>query len=455
MSSGKRWIMHPAVYGVADQMILSAANFSVGLFFARYATPEAFGLYALAFIVVNTIGDLHRSVAWQPMIILSGLEQERLARTRYWRTRRLSVMFGTALGIASGLFAFGVFFLAGGESRLFWTALALGPTLTFGVSHEIQKRIGFLIGKHRKVLESDFLYLLGVLSVLGVAFLALKNTNFLPQSAVGVAALATGALFGFLGGRTAATSLRSSGPSPGPGGLLRKHWPIAKWNLLNVALAISSDRFLIFFLSGTAGLTAVANLEAGRLLAMPLFALFMGLLAHALPTMAKTMRTSGFESTLRSIEYLGSFLLVTTFLYGVLLALFADMVGTNLFTHNYTHLALIACSWSLVIASRGLAGLGTAALGLIGQSRWATWARLAGVFTLAVLVISFNARFDEQSVAVILALSSTVTWSIMWLRLRFSRAAAATDKSPRCASWASDIPSPTALPLVPPSLGQV
>ena len=71
----RRWV-RPAVsrstdslYSVADQALLSATNFSIGMYFVHFSTKDEYGLYALSYGVITLVISFAGALIMTPMTV--------------------------------------------------------------------------------------------------------------------------------------------------------------------------------------------------------------------------------------------------------------------------------------------------------------------------------------------------------------------------------------------------
>jgi O-antigen/teichoic acid export membrane protein len=400
---------------LADQLLLSAANFAISFFLARCAAPEILGQYALAFLIVCILGDFHRCVIWHPMAILSGREDRGDCERRFRTTVRLSALLG--LGAAATLLCVaGVARLLVFDNRtLLGIGILLAPVLIASVVHEIQRRVNFSLGQPQRTLFSDLAYAGAIATLLSAGLAAHVYRDWSPSAPFGLAALLGGAVMGILAGRGPIARLRRSGPSPRIGEVVSRHWPYARWNLAATTMQLAVDRMAIFVLSFSAGLVAVANFEAGRLLAMPLYVIVMGLYSHCLPALAERERMHGRRKMVLAALHWSLLQLLLAIGFAGALWLGAERAGTMLFHRDYGQIATISAAWSLVIGSFGVIAVATTALGLLQMQRWAVWSRVPSALLVLALLLPAIERGGEAAVAALLAVSGLLSGLLMWV----------------------------------------
>jgi O-antigen/teichoic acid export membrane protein len=128
---GKKWGIK-VVYSVADQGIMSGANFVIYLLLARWLPPDEYGAFIVAFTTFVFFSEFHYALILEPMAVL-GPSHYREFIPSYLRS--LLILHASLTGILSMLTGFSALFFAYGffTKALWGLTLAMPFILLFGL----------------------------------------------------------------------------------------------------------------------------------------------------------------------------------------------------------------------------------------------------------------------------------------------------------------------------------
>lgn len=321
---------------IADQAMLSAANFGVGLILIRYAAEAQYGYYILAFNTMMLLTTLQGTFIGTPMVIrLPGLDQ---AARRQWmgsllRDQKWLGAAGGALALVVALagWAMGLF---DGESTLVVVA-AIGLVLA-ALYREYLRGILLMYHRPQQVLGADAIY---VAVLLAGCALAVRT----PVAAAGAL------LAGTMAALACASVLRrvlandiERGAAPGR---LREIARMGFWAASGGVIYWLFNQGYNFLTAATLDLAAVAALAASRLTLMPINLLLAGMQKQLTPLASDWMHGMGARRTLRRLMLFSLALALFTLLYGAVIWLLRDWIFLDLMRKDFPQRDLLLVLW--------------------------------------------------------------------------------------------------------------
>jgi O-antigen/teichoic acid export membrane protein len=299
VSFGRRAL--PFGFAVFDQVVLSLANFLVGFVLIRYASDHDYALYVLVQSTLLLVVSVHNSYLSGPVAVLT----PKLPEDERWQTiggvkrvqRRLLraaavplvllPLLGYMSGILDGLLASvmvaGIFAV--------WAALR----------REYLRSVLLMYFRPHTLLGADAVY--------AVTLLAGVSAAVLIGSGIVIGATCALVIAGWAG---AAAAHRSLANDPGwQEGRAVSIWPqihsLGLWSVVGSAIWWVLGQSYSYVLAARLDLTAVADVNATRLLLMPAIALAIGVGSLLAPTAASWYQQIGIH---RLVRRLSMFLLV-------------------------------------------------------------------------------------------------------------------------------------------------
>lgn len=321
---------------IADQAMLSAANFGVGLILIRYAAEAQYGYYILAFNTMMLLTTLQGTFIGTPMVIrLPGLDE---TARRQWmgsllRDQKWLGAAGGALALVVALagWAMGLF---DGESTLVVVA-AIGLVLA-ALYREYLRGILLMYHRPQQVLGADAIY---VAVLLAGCALAVRT----PLAAAGAL------LAGTMAALACASVLRrvlandiERGAAPGR---LREIARMGFWAASGGVIYWLFNQGYNFLTAATLDLAAVAALAASRLTLMPINLLLAGMQKQLTPLASDWMHGMGARRTLRRLMLFSLALALFTLLYGAVIWLLRDWIFLDLMRKDFPQRDLLLVLW--------------------------------------------------------------------------------------------------------------
>lgn len=265
------------VWALADQMLVSGANFATALVLARCTDRGEYGAYVLAFSVMLFLSGLQAALITGPMMVLSPAREA--GEFRRYVTSLAALQLATGAGGAALAFAaVGVMsFLPAGES-LRGAFAGMATAVFFVQTQEFARRVLLARLAPARAFVNDLVF--RGLQLAGLAGLFLLDRRH-------------GGSGGWLSARNVFFAIACSALAGSAVGLwqvrshlgrslagarecLRENWRFGRWLLgssLGNFVLIRANNFIV---AGFVGVAGAAMLEAPRLLLAPLQVLAMG-----------------------------------------------------------------------------------------------------------------------------------------------------------------------------------
>lgn len=335
--------------GIADQAVISLANFAVALAVLRLGTKEEFGLYALGYMAV-IIANSFAGGLFGSQFTVAQHQRPEAARPRF----AAALLLAQTLGLAALCALVLAVLLAGGWGGGFLlTVLAVIPA---AAAHDFLRfhRLARLQPQAALALDS-----INTLLWAGLAAGGLALGLDVPLAALGAYGLAC-ALTASLATLTARLPLRQG--AAGMAEALRAVWNQGRWSVGGVAVAMAQNQAHFYLLGLLAGLAAVAEVNAARMLLMPAAMLLLGVNRTLIPGFAQ-MWAEGQAARIRPFALRATLALLAAILVFSLLLLAAwEPIAQHLLQGRYDGIGPLVALWALVVALQAVTEIGSAQL---------------------------------------------------------------------------------------------
>jgi len=281
--------------GVIDQIVLSAANFLAGLLMIRRTSDVAYGQFVLAQSAILLLVSAQASWLTGPLSIVvpkktpsnkaHAIGTMRVSQAKFLRRLGVALLLATTAAWLIGILKPGIAFVTAGIMLACWAAL----------QREYLRSALIMHTRPRQLLQSDVVY--AACLIIGVL-----GTTYWPSWS-GI--LAIGALV--MAARiAAAVSYRTLGADPGwAAGDAKPLWQEIRQ--IGIWATVGSVTYWIFaqsynyILASRFDLTAVASVNAARLLLTPIFVFTIGVNNVLITSTAKWLAAVGLTKTLRRL----------------------------------------------------------------------------------------------------------------------------------------------------------
>lgn len=329
--------------GFADQMLISAMNFSIGLFFINFAPKDDYGFYSIAFASILFITGLSNAVITTQMTVNAADRPEDLRDAYCYEMLLAQVAISlpavfSALCFVWLLCTLGV---VGTGTAQFMAAVAfscLGVLL-----HEFFRRLFYLRFKPQLVLLLD---LVRILLLGGGVCIFLKSGllldfHFMMIAAYGLSACATGYIGYKMAWTSAGGSLAAAWKS------LSEAWAQGKWATAGVSATWLQNQSYTYLLALLCGPGAIADANAARLFFAPIAMLTTSYAWIFMPKLS-LMRGKGEFATIADLsKKTVALIVVAVVCYSVLVFSFKNPVLDNFFPSKYRHITPFIGAWML------------------------------------------------------------------------------------------------------------
>ena len=327
---------------VLDQGLLSAANFTVGLLLIRYAGNADYGYYVLAQSAVLLLISVQGAWISGPLAVLApkrseARRAEMIATVREGQQKFMDRLLGVGLLLPPIAFLLG---LADPLEAFIGTAAVLaGWTL---LKRELLRQILFVYGRPNSVLAVDLLFA-------GTLVITAAAAAFGPARAAVVAVLGM-ALAGWVFNVRAQQLLNrdpgwSSARDPS---VWRELRALGVWGTTGASIYWIYGQGYNYVLAAHLDVTAVAAVNAARLLLMPTWVLTMGVKSLLNPSAAKWLHEDGVAALMRRIALFVVGLALLDSVYLLLVWLFRDWLTAEFLRTSIPDRDLLLLLWGAV-----------------------------------------------------------------------------------------------------------
>jgi O-antigen/teichoic acid export membrane protein len=398
--------------GVADQTLLSATNFGVGLILLRATAAEDYAHYMLAFSALLLVTSAQGALVTSPLAVLAPKKPATdraamiaaLARAqwRLWGPPSLAALLAFALTGAVGWCR---------PLTALLGALASASALAL-LLREFQRQSFLIHAEPPLLLRMDCVY---AALLVGAAAAATRTSPAAPWMVIGIgAASLCSALYGrrLFGRKLGWAQTRYPGA-------LRECWTLGKWGLAGAAITWLHTQGWNYLLAFLRGAEDVAAPNAARLLLMPVGLLLTGVGQLLLPTAAGWMSTHGAREMLRRTASTAALLFTASLLYFALLWIVRGRLVTDLLRQDPAEIEPMLLAWGAVFAVMILRTVAMVALQAFERFDSLVYLAIASTTTsLAVAWWSIQRFGAAGSMAGIIAGELVDLCGIVWLTLR-------------------------------------
>jgi O-antigen/teichoic acid export membrane protein len=377
---------------VFDQGMLSAANFVIGFTLIRFTTDSDYGLFVLSQSVVTLLVAAHYSWLSAPLSVTAAPKPPELRRrmigaiesSQGWLLRYVALvaLLAVGLGFALGKLSWLIALVCAGTVLSGWAAMR----------RDYFRTMLLMYSRPNEVLRADTIYVLVL--VLGVFIAAIESKHAI-LLAISAVILAT-----WLGSfRARATLAKDPGWISGESGpFWQEIRNLGTWSLVGAVIYWIFSQSYNYVLAARIDLKSVADVNAARLMLMPVIVLTVGIGGLLPPNAATWLADLGFKRMIRRLlAFIAIVGLIDLVYVGVV------WIGRNWVTDVLMHKHILDRDRLLILWA------GVALIGLVRD----------------VLQPALFALRRVRSMAWMVALGAVVSLSFMWWGLTRYGAAAA------------------------------
>lgn len=384
---------------LADQVVVSGANFLAGILLGRYLGPDGYGAFTLTNNVLLLVLGLQAAMLATPMMVLGPATDAHQRDGYYAAVIRLQIWFA-AISATVALLA--ILFLQryAPQLRLGGLAMPVAAALAAFAVHDFYRRSAFVRDRPATALASDVVaHALRIGAYIGIGLFVGLTPTLAFWSHAGAAGVGILVAVGILG-RDRGRHHMSLGE------VVRKHWQFGKWLLAEVVAYWFGAHMLIIYATGyLLSASSVGRVTAAMNIASAVNVFFLAL-ENFVPSRASTRYASnglpGLEAYLRRVALLG--MLLTG----------AIVCVASVWAENWLHLAYgdkYAGSAPLVWWWSGYFLLGflqrplTAGLRVLGNTRAIFIATLLGAVSSLLLTYPLITNYDVDGTMLALCMA--------------------------------------------------
>lgn len=411
MSLGTR-LLNRSVLSLIDQVALSGLNFVIGILLIRWVSKDEYGLYTTLFsagILASTLLDALVGTTITTLAgPLEGSDRQRLLARALNLQAWASVGLGGLMGLGAGAWAW-----HNGVPLPELTALVL----SFGVYvaslglREYCRTAGFLAPEADAVLRVDLVFV-STTVLAGLAIAAWGQVSV--PGVLTALALANGlACFGPLrrlhrvdAGRTGQVTT-----------MLAEVWPLSRWALPGALVGWLCSYSYLYFAGALAGLSASADLNAARILLIPI-----GLTGVAWSRVARPV--AGSLIAQHDWSQLGRLTLVSltgmeivTLAYTTLLLIAFPWLSTHLLGEKYQNIEPLIYWWGAYFVINVARTIGTTWLTSFGQFQALFWQGSSSLLILTLAILWLMPRYGAAGAIMALVLVEAIELITSWAYL--------------------------------------
>lgn len=374
----RRPFLFRSMASIIDQVLLSGLNFLIGIALIRYASKETYGLYSQLFGVGLLTVTLLEAMIGSALTTLSARLTPGDQASFVARTARIQWAISAAFAVIAGA---GVAILAVtmklSESPLF-LALSFGAFIFSLGSREYCRTALFIDLRPDLVAKMDLIFVLsttfGATLLFFVDHISVTQIVALLATSNGVAAWLYSASLMRGVGRSANWKEYSND--------IRSLWSLSRWAVAGSVLGWFGNNSYLYFVGGIAGVAALADLNAARLLLMPIVIVGMAWSRVARPTMGQVIASADWP-TLRHFV-LKSFFIIEGAIAAYVAILVASFpwLSSHVLDSKYQNILALLLLWGCYFAANAARNIGTMVLTSFGAFRALFWQGLASVLFL-------------------------------------------------------------------------
>lgn len=392
-----------------DQALLSLLNFCMAVALLHIAGDNEYGLYCQLIALQALFSPVHAGLFVSAYLALA--PRMRGVRLVHYRTSMARAEIVLSL-ISVALVSLAVFYGA----HLFGVSLAWATVLAFGSSllglwwREFSRQMCFASLSYAGALRIDVTYV--ALAAVGIAAAfalgSLGTTMTLLCLGVAGCVASIGPLL-----------LSARAPSPtarGVGRSLALSWRVGLWDTLGSVVTWGYGQSYVYFAALHGGLSAAAEVSAGRLLATPLLLLWTSYANVLRPSAARLMVAGDHVGVSRLARRSVLLVVGVSVVYAATIGATLPIIRDTVFKGSFPDLASVTFAW---VAYAMLTGLTTVAASLLRSAL-----KFRQIFTrqvlgclAAVALLTLSLRFTAVNTQVLaLVLVEALTAGALWHR---------------------------------------
>ncbi|MCC7487574.1 MAG: hypothetical protein IT529_21580 [Burkholderiales bacterium] len=348
-----RAIVKTSVVSVVDQAWLGAVGFAVGLAFIRHAEKSEYAYYSMLYAAMLLVQAIHNALVLAPMTTLVPGQSRQVQRL--FLSATTVVQYRYAIWLAATTTAL----VAGFGLIVDTTYLRLVDLTAFAVAtwaymaREYYRAMLFIHGKVEDVFQVDFSYGIVYLAGLATAYLMSSVSTGTVLVANGIAGVVSLGWSRRLLGTPSAVSTGESAQ------VARELWRCGRWSLPSVVVSWVYANAYIYLSATLFGAAVVADLQAGRLLLVPLGMTVLAWSNVMRPRTSEWFDHRNLALIMRVMRFSLIGLVMMCIAYVGCLYLSFPLIRTALMGARYQNVDTHILYWGLYFLASGIRAVGT------------------------------------------------------------------------------------------------
>ncbi|WP_343583507.1 hypothetical protein [Herbaspirillum sp.] len=403
--SGKRLLLH-SLASLIDQALLSGLNFALGLVLIRLASKESYGLYSQMYVAGIFAATVLESLITGPLTTIAPGQSESQRTHLVACLRRFQLQLSGLLAILFGIASMAVGRYAGVTESLPALGIAFAVYVFANALREYQRSLHFIEGRPRRVLRIDLAYALAVAA--GVALLVATGCFTVPGILL-VLGLANAVGFWRSGQPRPATP-----SAPERRAAIAEMWQRGRWALPGALVAWATNYSYLYLAAASLGVAASAELNASRLLLMPISLSVMAWSRIARPMASRLFAARDWKHLDRLAWISVAGVEAVTLLYVGVLWLALPWLETHVLGAKYQGVEPMVLAWGAYFAINAARWIGSSWLTSNDQYRLLL---ISGIACLAVMLVSaalFIPRYGAWGAILALIVVEVFDFILIW-----------------------------------------
>ncbi|WP_232630419.1 lipopolysaccharide biosynthesis protein [Methylobacterium sp. Leaf118] len=377
---------HRTLAGIVDQGVVGIGNLAVGLLVLRASTKEEYGLYSLCYMTLILLNGFSNAV-FAAQLTVSYHERPRYDRDGFAASLlRGQLMFSACLalaGLAVALLLPERVLPPDLRALLVVSALACPAVM----AHDFLRSYFFLVDRPFDAVTLDLLLVAGwAAGTLGLGAGPVPSLSLAAMTAFGLSAgVAAG-----LGLALSRLPLRTGG---GPAlGAVAVAWGQGRWALGGAAVTALQNQGHVYLLGWLGSARAIAELNAARMLIMPMGLLIVGVGRTLTPAMARLAAEGRVAEMTRTANRTLAAVVAIVALYAMVMLLAHDWLIGRVLGGRYEGIGPLVALWTVVLLLQAVDANLSAVMQVAKRFReltminlWTVGPVLAGVIPMILL----------------------------------------------------------------------
>ncbi|WP_240475658.1 lipopolysaccharide biosynthesis protein [Herbaspirillum rhizosphaerae] len=380
--SSRKLLTH-SLASLLDQALLSGLNFALGLVLIRLATKESYGVYSQMYVAGIFASTVIEALITGPLTTIAPgktvAERARLTTLLLRFQWQLSIGLAVLFGVGSAVIAA----VTKIDAHPVWLGVAFAIYILANAQREYHRSISFIEARPRRVLHTDVSYALGVLVGVGILLLVGYLTVPAILLVLGLANIA-GMWRSTDHGPASAASAHTDDNTEyraAVGEVMQR----GRWALPGALVAWATNYSYLYLAAAVLGVAASADLNASRLLLMPISLSVLAWSRVARPMVSRLFAARDWKHLDRLAWASVAGIEIVTIVYVIALWLALPWLQAHVLGAKYHGLEPMVLAWGGYFAINAARWIGSSWLTSNDQYKLLL---LSGIACLVIMLIS-------------------------------------------------------------------